>query len=80
MELLVDLNIVEAVEIWIMYGIDPGSCARLMLEGNYKKAYKNAHVLIKPHWSDHVTYIETLPDECRGKNMKTWEGTKKNLF
>jgi len=74
--LRVDQNIKEAVAVWIEYGINPGSCTKLLLEGKYDEAFLHAHPLIKPYWKDHIAYIETLPKECRGKNVKTWKGKK----
>jgi len=73
----IDINIKEAIDVWIEYGIDPGSCTRLLLKGEYNEAFKHAHPLIKPHWDDHIAYIETLPKECRGQNMETWKKLKK---
>lgn len=72
----VDINIIEAVDAWIKYGLNPGSCTRLLLEGKYEEAFKHAHPLIKPYWKDHIAYIETTPKECRGVHMKTWKGNK----
>ena len=72
----VDENIVQAINSWVKYGLDPGSCTRLLLEGKYNEAYLHAHPLIKPYWSDHVAYVKSLPLECRGKNMQIWKKKK----
>ena len=74
MNLNVDQHIIEAVQAWIDHGLEPGSCTRLLLEGDYEEAYKHAHPLIKPYWADHIKYIESIPEECRGTNMKSWKG------
>lgn len=60
MGLRVDLNIVEAIQNWIVYGFDPGICTRLLLEGKYGEAKLHAHSLILPHWEDHIKYVESL--------------------
>ena len=73
----VDSNIREAVHVWIKYGIDPGSCTKLLLEGKYDKALLHAHPLIKPYWKDHIAYIESIPEKYRGKNMKSHKLEKK---
>ncbi len=73
MNLRVDQSIIEAIDLWMKYGLDPGSCTRLLLEGNYPEALKHAHPLIKPYWTDHILYIERLPEECKGEHMKTWK-------
>jgi len=65
-----DENIVDAIDIWIKYRIYPGSCTFLLLKGDYEEAYKHAHPLIKPYWKDHIRYVETLPEECRGENIE----------
>jgi len=65
MNLRVDENITQAIDLWISHGIDPGSCTRLLLLGEYDEALKHAHPLIKPHWDDHIAYIKSLPKECR---------------
>jgi len=72
----VDENIICAVDSWIQHGINPGSCTELLLRGKYDEAFKHAHPLIKPYWEDHITYIESLPEACRGKNFDTWKGMK----
>ena len=72
MNLRIDTNIKEAIDVWISHGLEPGSCTRLMLEGDFDEAYKHAHPLIKPHWEDHIQYVLSLPKECRGENMQIW--------
>lgn len=79
MNLRIDKNIKEAIDLWISHGINPGSCTTLLLEGDYDEAYKHAHPLIKPHWEDHISYIQSLPMECRGKNMKSWKEKFKQI-
>jgi len=71
-ELRVDTSIIEAIETWASHGIYPGSCTTLLLKGEYDEALKHAHPLIKPHWQDHITYVESLPKEYRGENMEAW--------
>ena len=73
MHLTIDENIKSAIDLWISHGLEPGSCTRLLLEGDHEEAFKHAHPLIKPFWNDHVAYIETLPLECRGENMSDWK-------
>ncbi|MCK5015905.1 MAG: hypothetical protein KAS32_02445 [Candidatus Peribacteraceae bacterium] len=70
----VDENIIQAVDNWRKYGLPPGSCTELLLRGEYEEAYLHAHPLIKPHWRDHLIYIEDLPEEFRGINYDTWKG------
>jgi len=79
MVLRVDENIKQAIDVWIEHGIYPGSCTSLLLEGKYDKAFLHAHPLIKPYWDDHITYIKTLPEACRGENMKAWKESKQNM-
>ncbi len=74
--LRIDQNIVDAINLWIHYGILPGSCSELLLKGDYDEAFLHAHPLIKPYWDDHIKYVETLPLACRGEGMETWKGTK----
>ena len=73
MPLLIDENIKDAIDVWIKFGIYPGSCTTLLLKGEYDEALKHAHPLIKPHWKDHISYIEKIPIECRGENMESWK-------
>ena len=61
--LKVDTNITDAIDALIKYGCQPGSCTTLLLEGKYDEAYRHAHPHIKPHWDDHIKYIESLPAE-----------------
>lgn len=75
--LMVDDNIVQAVNMWIQHGIYPGSCTSLLLAGEYDEAFLHAHPLIKPFWQDHIDYIETLPEECRKGNMTAWAMAKR---
>ena len=70
----VDESITSAIDMWIEHGIKPGSCTELLLRGEYDEAFQHAHPLIKPHWQDHIDYVETLPDECRGDNFDSWKG------
>lgn len=76
---MVDENIKDAVNSWIDLGLQPGSCTYYLLKGDYEEAFLHAHPLIKPYWEDHIRYIETIPEECRGDNMKTWRGKKEKL-
>jgi len=71
----VDDSIIGAVNLWVSHGIKPGSCTELLLRGDYEKAYKHAHPMIKSHWEDHVAYIESLPIDFRGENFDDWKGT-----
>lgn len=75
----VDQNIIEAIDLWISHGLEPGSCTTLLLKGEYDEAFLHAHPLIKPHWKDHITYVESLPDKYRGKNFESWKEFKQNL-
>lgn len=68
-----DVHIFEAITNWIDHGLDPGSCTRLLLAGKYDEAKLHAHPLILPVWDDHVAFVESLPKECRGENMRTWQ-------
>lgn len=76
--LKLDENIIQAVNLWIKMGLEPGLCTELLLRGKYDEAYKHAHPLIKSHWDDHITYIEHLPSECRGENYDKWGEDKRN--
>ena len=69
----VDDSIRSAVDMWIKHGIKPGSCTEHLLRGDYDRALQHAHPLIKPHWNDHIEYIESVPEECRGENYDTWK-------
>jgi len=69
-----DQNIIDAIEVWITHGLNPGSCTELLLRGEYEKAFKHAHPLIHDHWQDHIDYVERLPKECRGDNFDNWKG------
>ena len=70
----VDIHIIEAIEVFISHGINPGSCVELLLRGEYDEAYKHAHPLIKPYWEDHIAYVESMPEACRGENFDDWIG------
>ena len=72
----VDRNITQACDAWIEHGLQPGSCTELLLRGRYEEAFKHAHPLIKPHWDDHITYIESLPLYCRNGNYDRWKGAE----
>jgi len=72
-ELRIDENIKDAINSWMLHGLQPGSCTTLLLRGNYDEAFKHAHPLIKPYWEDHIRYIESLPEICRGINVPTWQ-------
>ncbi|MCP3924850.1 MAG: hypothetical protein GY714_19910 [Desulfobacterales bacterium] len=76
----VDESIISAVENWINHGLDPGSCTRLLLEGKYEEALSHAHPLIKPHWHDHIAFIQSLPEQCRGENMEEWKKLKREEY
>ena len=76
MRLCVDVNITEAIELWIKHGIPAGSCTELLLRGRYDEAFLHAHPHIKPHWLDHIEYIESLPIECRNENYESWRGVE----
>lgn len=71
-------GIKDAIDTWIKYGIKPGSCTELLLRGQYDEAYLHAHPLVKPHWQDHIKYVESLPIECRGENFDTWRDKKRS--
>lgn len=74
----VDESITSAIDLWIHHGIEPGSCTMLLLEGKYEEAFLHAHPLIKPHWQDHIDYVEKhVPKECRGENMEAWKEKKR---
>ena len=75
----VDDSIVQAVEAWIHHALPPGSCTENLLRGNYEKAFMSAHPLIKPHWDDHIKYIETIPLYCRNENYDKWKGMERYL-
>ena len=76
-QLNVDTSITSAIELWYTDGLPPGSCTELLLRGRYEEAFKHAHPLIKPHWYDHIEYVETVvPIECRNENYDTWRGVK----
>ena len=66
----VDQSIIEAIDMWIKHGLNPGSCTRLLLEGNYAQAYQHAHPIIKPYWIDHVAYVMSIHERYRGDNMQ----------
>ena len=71
---MLDLNILDAIEVFISHGIHPGSCVELLLRGKYEEAYKHAHPLIHPYWDEHIKYVEMLPKAIRGENFDKWEG------
>ena len=71
--LRVDDNIIQAIELWAKYGLNPGSCTTLLLKGEYDEAFKHAHPLIKPYWEDHIKYVESLQIEYRKENMVSWK-------
>lgn len=79
LNLRVDENIKQAIDMWIEHGMSPGSCTTLLLKGDYEEAFKHAHPLIKPHWDDHIKYVESLPSDCRGENMSEWKGLRNDL-
>jgi len=70
----VDIHIIEAIEVFISHGINPGSCVELLLRGEYDEAYKHAHPLIKPYWNDHIKYVESMTPAIRGENFDHWKG------
>lgn len=74
----IDKNIKDAIDAWINYGLDPGSCTTLLLQGRYDEAFLHAHPLIKPHWDDLVAYVKTIPAKYRGENMQSHQDACKN--
>ncbi len=75
-ELNVCVYMREAFDLWISHGFEPGSCGMLLLAGRYEEAKYHAHPLLKPHFDDHIAYVKTLPEECRGENMDAWKAGK----
>ena len=74
---LVDNNIIDAVKLWFVFGISPGSCTTLLLRGDYEEANTHAHVSIKEDniWESHIFLMEHyIPPSCRGDNVDSWTG------
>ena len=44
----VDGSMTSAMDAFIMYGHDPGSCTSLLIKGDYEAAMQHAHPLIRP--------------------------------
>ena len=75
MKLMVDMNMTEAMDVWIEHALPPGSCTELLLRGLYDEAILHAHPNIKPHFKDHIEYVERyVPEYCRGENYDNWKG------
>jgi len=72
--MFIDENIKNSIDVWIDHGINPGSCTELLLRGDYDEAFKHAHPMIKPFWEDHIEYVESMPEACRGENFDEWPG------
>lgn len=71
---MLDDNVVSAIKNWYLKGIHPGEFAMSLLRGNRQEALERAHELLKPHFEDHVKYVESLPIEGRGENIKYFDG------
>jgi hypothetical protein len=74
-----DQGIVSAIEVFFMYGIDPGSCTSLLLQGKYDEAVNHAHSFYRAgmteEWSSLLWFIDTcVPHCCKGANYNTWRG------
>ena len=70
-------SIVGAIENWINYGLEPGSCTEFLLRGDYERAKLSAHMLLRPDriWNEHVEFVKNcVPEYCRGENYDTWKG------
>ena len=77
MKYKVDINITDAIRVWIEHALPPGSCTELLLRGDYDEALLHAHPHIKPYWDDHVLFVECeVPEYCRGENYDKWKGIK----
>lgn len=72
--LMLDDNVVSAISLWYSKGIDAGGFAMSLLAGERQEALERAHKLLKPHFEDHAKYVESLPIEGRGENMKYFKG------
>jgi hypothetical protein len=73
----VDSNITEAIDNWYEFGMSPGSCTEFLLRGDYERALRSAHPMIKPYWDDHIRYVEQcVAPECRGENYDKWRGVE----
>ena len=73
----VDSGITSAIDLFITYGCQPGSCTSLLLQGKYARANEHAHVMIKHGkvWEDHVGFVKYIvPKFVKGKNFDTWKG------
>ncbi|WP_415913173.1 hypothetical protein [Neptuniibacter sp. QD37_11] len=72
--LKLDTGMVSAIQLWYEKGLSPGACVDHLLKGDYEGAFERAHELIKPHFSDIITYVESLPLEGRGEKMDDFKG------
>jgi hypothetical protein len=74
-ELAVDQNVVEAMALYFLLGLSPGSFGRALIINNRNMAYRHAHHMLYRVGDDlvpnHFTLVqEYLPDECWGSVAK----------
>lgn len=74
--LRLDKSVTDAIKLYFLYGLRPGSFTTLIITGNPKDAEYCAHPGIKDCIVDHVTYINrVLPPICLGQeNFDNWRG------
>lgn len=42
-----DTGMMDAIAMWVLYGLHPGSCTSAIIEGDFELAYRCAHPHIK---------------------------------
>ena len=73
--LKLDTNVKSAIELWVLYGIDPGSFARHMLAGDLHAAIASMHELLAEHFIDHYKYTQIVIRNWHPEfPIKDWRG------
>jgi len=70
-----DSNMTNAVNMWYLHALQPGSCTELVLRGQYDEALLHAHVNIRPIFGEFIEWVELyVPDCCKNENYDKWRG------
>lgn len=74
--MLVDNSIISSIEVYFMFGINPGSFTTRLITSRYDGIEDYAHPLIRHLIDDHIRYTEmVLPKSLRGPaNFRNWKG------
>lgn len=78
---VVDQDVLDALGLYVVLGLDPGSFGRALLIGDYRQALSKAHELLRRSYegqdpvANMLAFTATsVPAECRGsaEAVKTW--------